>query len=57
MSQRNGDKARFGKDRKSRIARRKRNRELREKLGYKTTTPASAPSEEIENRIVDSPDA
>jgi hypothetical protein len=44
MSQRNGDKARFGKDRKSRIARRKRDRELRENLGHKTAIPASAPA-------------
>ncbi|MHB8653057.1 MAG: hypothetical protein ACYDA9_04170 [Terriglobia bacterium] len=29
MSQRNGDKARFGKDRKRKIAQRKRDRDLR----------------------------
>ena len=32
MSERNGDKSRFGRKRKERIQRRKRNRELRETL-------------------------
>jgi len=41
MSARNGDKARFGKDRKRRIAQRKTNRELKATLGKKTT-PAKA---------------
>jgi len=44
MSARNGDKARFGKDRKRRIAQRKRNRELQAELGKKKTSaiPAKA---------------
>jgi hypothetical protein len=43
MSQRNGDKARFGKDRKRKIAQRKRGRDLRQQLSNKTLKPA-APS-------------
>jgi hypothetical protein len=43
MSARNGDKARFGKDRKRKIAQRKRDRVLRQELSNKTLKPA-APS-------------
>lgn len=37
MSQRNGDKAKFGKDRKHKIARRKRNRALPERFSNRAT--------------------
>lgn len=43
MSARNGDKARFGKDRKRKIAQRKRDRALRATVHNKTLKPA-APS-------------
>jgi hypothetical protein len=33
LSERNGDKSRFGRERKQKILRRKRNRELRKALG------------------------
>lgn len=46
MSERNGDKARFGRERKRKILRRKGNRELRRALESKMPKPAvPSPSE------------
>lgn len=45
MSERNGDKARFGRLRKHRILLRRRIREVRDAMSSKTTTPAIAASE------------
>lgn len=46
VSERNGDKARFGRERKKKILRRKRSRELRKALGLgnKTDKPTGAES-------------
>jgi len=41
MSERNGDKSRFGRERKRKILRRKRNRELTQALGAATPSPAT----------------
>ena len=51
MSQRNGDKARFGRERHRKILRRKRTRELRKVLGLenKTTRITSAESKQRES--------
>lgn len=38
MSERNGDRSRFGRQRKQKFLRRKRNRALRERLGLGTRT-------------------
>lgn len=43
MSQRNGDKARFNRERKKRILQRKRNRELRGRLGMAAGAPRRTP--------------
>ena len=45
MSERNGDKARFGRERKRRIHERKRIRDLRKALENNATTPALAAPE------------
>lgn len=42
LSERNGDKSRFGRERRKKILQRKRNRELRERL--KATTPLAVNS-------------
>jgi hypothetical protein len=49
MSQRNGDKARFGKKRKKKLLRRKRNLVLRQSLGSKAsgTTDVQVPEQTI----------
>jgi hypothetical protein len=44
MSKRNGDKARFDRERKKKILRRKRNRELRQALESNSTGTRSAES-------------
>lgn len=46
MSERNGDKARFGRLRKRKILERKRIRELRKALESKTPEPTTAASEQ-----------
>ncbi len=43
MSQRNGDRARFNRERKKRILQRKRNRELRERLGMTAAATGGTP--------------
>ena len=45
MSVRNGDKARFGRERRRRVYERKRIRELRKALESNATRPALAPPE------------
>jgi hypothetical protein len=44
MSERNGDKARFGRERKRKILRRKRNREFWLALGNKSSKASPDPS-------------
>jgi hypothetical protein len=46
MSERNGDKARFGRERQRKLLRRKRTRELRKALETRGPSPASAGSED-----------
>lgn len=43
MSRRNGDKSRFGRERKQKILRRKRSRELRERLGLNSQMRTPVP--------------
>jgi hypothetical protein len=42
LSERNGDKSRFGRERRQRILRRQRNLELRKSLGLVKPVPAKA---------------
>jgi hypothetical protein len=52
MSERNGDKARFGRERKRNIRRRQGIRELRKALESKTPGTEVAGSKQEENRIL-----
>ena len=45
VSERNGDKARFGRERRRKILRRKLTREVRKALETKQTSPTNAESE------------
>ncbi len=45
MSSTQGDKARFGRQRNRKLARRERMRKLREEMGIKATDAAKAPAE------------
>ena len=46
MSERNGDKARFGRERRSKILRRKLTRELRKALATKRSTATGGSADE-----------
>jgi hypothetical protein len=52
MSERNGDKAKFGRERKRNIHRRQGLRELRQTLESQTPGTAIAGSKQEENRVV-----
>ncbi len=54
MSNKNGDKARFNREHKKRMMRRKRGRELRKTLGSKPTGLAAPIPTEDENPVVSS---
>lgn len=51
MSERNGDKARFSRERERKILRRQRVRELRRALGLKTGTNTDSSEGEKQQRI------
>jgi len=51
MSKRNGDKARYGRERQKKMLRRMRSRELRKTVSAKSAEPVAANPAEVETTI------